>query len=137
MSGIRSRNTRPEIRLRKGLSSLGVRYRLHRKDLPGTPDLAFMRQRAAVFVNGCFWHAHDCHLFKVPATRPAFWAEKFARNRDRDAATLDRLEKLGWRTLVIWECAFRGRGSLGDDVIAQKTAHWVEHGTGSCELRGT
>ena len=108
MAGISSRNTRPEVLLRRSLHSDGFRFRLHRRDLPGTPDFVLTRYHAAVFVHGCFWHHHDgCKNARIPATRSAFWAEKFDQNRRRDDIQLSLLRKGGWRVAVVWECAIR------------------------------
>lgn len=109
MSRIRGRNTRPEMLLRRGLHARGLRFRLHQKSLPGSPDLVFPRFRVVIFVNGCFWHGHSCELFKLPKTRADFWLRKIERNRDRDEEQIKELETLGWQVLVIWECAFRGK----------------------------
>ncbi len=108
MSRIRGRDTKPEMILRRGLHALGLRFRLHRKDLPGRPDLVFPRYRAVIQVHGCFWHGHDCPMFKWPATRAEFWKEKIVGNRRRDRASLGALHESGWRVLVVWECALRG-----------------------------
>ncbi|MCL4325056.1 MAG: very short patch repair endonuclease [Candidatus Thermoplasmatota archaeon] len=103
MSRIRSANTSLELKVRKYLSSRGYRYRLH-YPLRGRPDIAFPRQKVAVFVNGCFWHLHGCRLSPVPKTRTAFWREKLEGNRERDKKTLARLKAEGWRPVVLWEC---------------------------------
>ena len=110
MSRVRGRDTRPEILLRHGLHATGLRFRLQARDLPGRPDLVFPRHRAAVLVHGCFWHGHHCPMFKMPATRPEFWAAKIAGNRARDTRTRHALLGDGWRVLTVWECALRGRG---------------------------
>jgi len=116
MSRIRSRNTRPEIVIRKGLHAAGLRFRLHRKDLPGKPDLVFPKHLAAIQVHGCFWHGHDCTMFKWPITRADFWKDKISRNRERDRVSLLALQNEGWRVLVVWECALRGvaKWPIGD-----------------------
>ena len=93
MAGIRSTNTRPELAIRKALHAAGFRYRLHPRDVPGKPDMAFARYRAAVFVNGCFWHGHDCPLFRLPDTRRDFWTAKIERNRQRDAEVRQQLHE--------------------------------------------
>ena len=126
MSGIRSKNTRQEVRLREALHAAGFRYRLHRRDLPGTPDITFPRYRAVVFVHGCFWHGHDCHLFKWPSTRPEFWKDKIGRNKLRDGEVRAALSKSGWRWLVIWECAIRGRHRLEFDHLVQQVMVWIK-----------
>jgi DNA mismatch endonuclease (patch repair protein) len=105
MAKIRSRDTKPELVVRRMAHSLGYRYRLHRRDLPGTPDLAFISKRKAVFVNGCFWHLHEgCRLAKIPLTRRGYWVPKLLRNRGRDARNIDALHEMGWAVLTVWEC---------------------------------
>ena len=113
MSRIPSANTSPEIRVRSIAHALGLRFRLHRKDLPGTPDLVFSSRRAVLFVSGCFWHRHSgCRKASMPKTRKRFWAEKFARNVARDRRVQSELRKLGWKTVVVWECQTKR-----DDVL--------------------
>ena len=136
MSGIRSKNTRHEIAIRKRLHAAGFRYRLHRKDLPGTPDIVLPRYRAVVFVHGCFWHGHDCHLFKWPATRPEFWAAKISGNRNRDLAVRSALQESGWRWLVLWECAVRGKHKLAFDTIINRMIEWLRSDSSDCEVTG-
>lgn len=105
MSSVGSKNTKPEMVVRRLLHSANYRYRLHRKDLPGRPDIVFGSRRKAIFVHGCFWHRHDgCSKATTPKTREDFWREKFARNVQRDAAALQQLQDLGWNVLTIWEC---------------------------------
>ena len=108
MSGIRGKDTKPEMLLRRSLHALGLRYRLHVADLPGKPDLVFPRFKAVVFVNGCFWHRHaGCRYATTPATRRDFWERKFAANVARDEANQHRLLENGWRVLIVWECALK------------------------------
>lgn len=108
MSRIRSKDTRPELIVRSVVHRLGFRFRLHRRDLPGTPDLVFPRHRKVIFVHGCYWHLHDCRSGRVvPRTNAAFWATKRATNAQRDADALEQLTRLGWKTLVVWECTLR------------------------------
>lgn len=109
MAGIRAVDTRPELLLRRGLHALGWRYRVHVRALPGKPDLVFTGRRAVLLVNGCFWHGHDCHLFKWPATRPDFWREKITRNIARDLRVRAQLIANGWRVAEVWECQLKGR----------------------------
>lgn len=109
MSGIRATNTKPEMLIRRGLHALGLRYRLHVGGMPGKPDLVFPAKRVAVFVHGCFWHGHDCALFRWPATRPEFWRAKIAGNIDRDRRARVQLIEDNWRVLEIWECTLKGR----------------------------
>src|SRR4051794_15500562 len=108
MSRIGSKNTLPERLLRRGLFAIGVRFRLHRRDLPGTPDLIFPKRRVCMFCHGCFWHGHDCGLYRLPATRTDFWRDKIASNQRRDAKSRQELLECGWRVLVVWECVTRG-----------------------------
>ena len=110
MSRIRGRNTQPELILRRGLHRRGLRYQLHRSDLPGRPDLVFPASKAVILVHGCFWHLHDCPRFKWPETRQEFWRTKIERNRERDRRVLEDLNEAGWRVHVVWECALRGTG---------------------------
>lgn len=113
MSSIRSKNTRPEIIVRKMAHRMGFRFRLHRKDLPGTPDLVFPRLRKIIFVHGCFWHMHDCPYGSVvPKTNTEFWQTKRRSNVRRDKENLNTLEKDGWNILVVWECETRNSDAL-------------------------
>jgi len=114
MARIRGSNTKPELMVRQVAHHLGFRFRLHQKDLPGTPDLVFPKYRLAVFVHGCFWYRHEgCRRASTPATNGPFWEEKFKRNVERDATATQELERAGWRALVIWECAARNPESVG------------------------
>jgi len=113
MSNIRSRDTKPELVLRKQLHALGFRYSLHRKDLPGKPDLVFRKHRAVIFVHGCFWHRHEgCKLASVPATNAEFWQDKFTRTVRRDRENIMALKNTGWRTGIVWECSLRSSDIL-------------------------
>jgi len=113
MAAIRDRNTKPEMRVRLLLHSLGFRFRLHRKDLPGKPDIILPKYRTAVFVHGCFWHCHACRWGAVtPKTRPEFWEEKRGGNVTRDQANKEALEATGWRVLTVWECETRQPNAL-------------------------
>jgi DNA mismatch endonuclease (patch repair protein) len=126
MGGIKSKNTGPELSVRKALHHRGLRYRLHAKELPGKPDIVLPRYRAAVFVHGCFWHGHNCPLFKLPGTRPEFWRAKIERNQVNDAKSTRALLASGWRVAVIWECAVRGNEHIGE--LAQTLKDWVTNG---------
>jgi DNA mismatch endonuclease, patch repair protein len=113
MSRIRGRDTRPELLVRSMVHALGYRFRLHRRDLPGTPDLVFPRLRRVVLVHGCFWHRHEgCRFAYSPKSNLAFWEAKFAGNVRRDRLALEQLQALGWQTLVVWECETRDRQDL-------------------------
>jgi DNA mismatch endonuclease, patch repair protein len=125
MSGIRSKNTKPEMALRQGLHALGFRFRLHDKRLPGTPDIVLPRYRAAIFVHGCFWHGHGCSLFKWPSTRVDFWRSKILRNKRLDDAAGAALLEAGWRCGVVWECALRGSRKLGLPVVLEESSRWI------------
>lgn len=108
MSGIKGRNTKPERLVRSYLHAAGFRFRLHRKDLPGCPDIVLPRYRAIIFVHGCFWHRHEgCNLASLPATRVDFWESKFAANVERDRRNETALAEAGWRVIIIWECQIR------------------------------
>lgn len=123
MAGIGPANTRPEMLLRRGLHALGWRYRLHDRRLPGRPDLVFPSRRAVIFVNGCFWHGHDCHLFKWPKSREQFWRDKLEGNIRRDLRARRALKALGWRVLDVWECTLKGRERLPlGQVLAEADA---------------
>jgi DNA mismatch endonuclease, patch repair protein len=109
MARIRSRDTRPELRVRHFLWDSGFRYRLHGKALPGKPDIVLSRYKTVIFVHGCFWHGHaDCKQFKLPQTRTDFWQAKITRNQERDAAAIGKLQAMGWQVIVIWECELAG-----------------------------
>jgi DNA mismatch endonuclease (patch repair protein) len=113
MARIRSKDTKPELLVRRLLHRLGYRYRLHRRDLPGVPDLAFPGRKKVVFVHGCFWHAHDgCKVANQPKTRQPFWQSKFERNKKRDRANQRSLKQDGWEVCVVWECETKNREQL-------------------------
>lgn len=108
MSGIRGKGTQPELVLRSGLFSRGVRFRLHAASLPGRPDIVIRKYKAAIQVHGCFWHAHQgCRFFRVPEGNRQFWIEKLGQNRERDTRSVEKLKAAGWRVAVVWECATR------------------------------
>ena len=105
MSRIRGKDTKPELLVRRALHKLGYRYRLHRRDLPGAPDLVFPSRKQVIFVHGCFWHAHqDCRVANLPKSRRTYWRAKFARNKQRDELNSKHLKKAGWKVMVVWEC---------------------------------
>ncbi len=136
MSGIKSRDTKPERVIRQLLFARGFRYRLHVKGLPGKPDLVFPKYRAVIFVHGCFWHGHDCHLFSLPKTRQAFWSAKIGGNARRDQRQMQLLRSSGWRTATIWECALKGRGRLSPGLIAEICDVWLTGDEIELELAG-
>lgn len=137
MSGIRGSNTKPELAIRKSLHARGFRYRLHARDVPGKPDLVLPRYHAAIFINGCFWHGHDCPLFRLPGTRREFWEAKIVRNVARDRIVRGQLNESGWRHLTVWECAIRGRQKIGMDQTSERIARWLKTSETSAEVRGT
>lgn len=105
MRAVKSKDTKPELRLRRALHALGFRYRLNVKDLPGKPDLVFPKHRAVLFVHGCFWHGHNCKRGRrKPKTNAKYWQEKIAKNRARDTKNIEALKAMGWRVLIVWEC---------------------------------
>lgn len=136
MAAIRGSHTKPEMQIRQALHAIGLRYRLHAKELPGKPDLVFPRYRAVVFVNGCFWHRHDCHLFKWPGTRQDFWREKIARNVENDAKTMEALRQAGWRVAVVWECALKGRTKLNEGEAIHCLSTWIRSAAQAITIRG-
>lgn len=125
MSRIRSTDTKPELVIRRMLHAEGFRFRLHDKSLPGSPDLVLARHRCVVFVHGCFWHGHGCSLFRLPATRTEFWESKISANAARDRRSLSQLHFEGWRTLVVWECALRGRSRLSREQVLALCAEFI------------
>lgn len=137
MAGIRGKNTKPELVVRRGLHALGFRFRLHDRALPGKPDLVLPRWRAVIQIHGCFWHGHDCPLFRWPGTRQEFWRTKIGRNVERDAEVEAALDHAGWRVLTIWECALKGPGRIGADAVLASAAQWLRSDARAGEIRGT
>jgi DNA mismatch endonuclease (patch repair protein) len=125
MSQIRGKDTKPEQLVRQGLFALGFRYRLHLRELPGCPDLVFPKHRAVIFVHGCLWHGHECHMFRWPSTNADFWQRKITTNRANDSKAAAGLKELGWRVLTIWECALRGRGRMNTTTLLARVARWL------------
>lgn len=137
MAAIRSRNTRPELIVRRLLHAAGFRYRLHRKDLPGKPDLTLKRWNAVIEVQGCFFHAHDCHLCKkLPSANAEFWSAKLAGNVERDKRNADAIGALGLRRLVIWQCALTGKTRLDPDDLTIRIVGWLTGQDTAGEIRG-
>ena len=134
MAGIRAQDTKPEMIVRRGLHAMGFRFRLHDRKLPGKPDLVFPMHRAVIFVNGCFWHGHDCALFKWPASREEFWREKITKNRANDASNAVFLAGLGWRSLTIWECAIKRRSPETLAGVFIECGEWLSRGRGNQEI---
>lgn len=136
MSGIRGKNTKPEIVIRSLLHRRGFRFRLHDKKLPGKPDIVLPRYRAVIMINGCFWHGHDCHLFKWPSSNVIFWKEKIIKNQLVDEITICSLEACGWRVLTIWECALKGKTKRRLDDMLSEIVAWLTLGKQSAVIRG-
>lgn len=124
MSGIRGKDTKPELLIRKGLYHRGFRYRLHDKQLAGKPDIVLRKYRAIVFIHGCFWHRHGCRLFKWPKTRTEFWRKKLDDNFQNDQKVINSLKKSGWRLCIVWECALKGADKDIDTVVSS-IAEWL------------
>lgn len=125
MAGIKGKNSRPELLVRRLLFASGYRFRLHRRDLPGSPDIVMPGRMVAIFVHGCFWHMHrDCRYAKLPATRPDFWKAKLLANVKRDRLAIEALNALGWRVLAVWECATRQTNAANELQNALRL--WIE-----------
>jgi DNA mismatch endonuclease (patch repair protein) len=119
MRAVRSKDTAPELKVRRLLHSMGARFRLHRQDLPGKPDIVLPGRRKAIFVHGCFWHGHDCKRgSREPKTNAPYWVEKIARNRARDGINLPALDEAGWSVLTVWECETRNELALSEKLTA-------------------
>lgn len=116
MSQIRSSNTQPELKLRSELHKHGFRFRLHRKDLPGRPDVVFPSKKTAIFVNGCFWHGHHCRIGHIPKSNSQFWTQKIQANRKRDARKIRELRVLGWKVHIVWECSLQSQARFEQTV---------------------
>lgn len=128
MSGIKGRNTSPEILIRKAMHARGYRFRLHVKGLPGKPDLVLPKFKSVIFVHGCFWHGHSCRYFKMPNTRHEFWSDKITNNQKRDEAQVLELMALGWRVLIIWECAIRFIKKHQTSALIDQVSSWLASG---------
>ena len=130
MSQIRGRDTKLEIKIRKALWHQGFRYRLPKKKnylgLPGVPDIVLSKYRAVILINGCFFHGHSCALFRLPEQNRERWAEKIAKNKERDARFSRIRQKKGWKTLTIWECSLRGKDKHSFEYVIQTTTHWLK-----------
>jgi len=134
MSRIRGRDTKIEVAVRKALHSRGLRYRVDDRRLPGRPDIVLPRRKAVVLVHGCFWHAHDCGLCRIPATRPEFWRDKLDANVARDARNNQALLDAGWRVATVWECALRGKGPEALSQTADKILGWLQAAQRTLEI---
>lgn len=136
MSGIKGKNTKPEFMIRKGLFSKGFRYHIHNKNLPGKPDIVLRKYKAAIFVNGCFWHGHNCKLFKWPSSNKEFWKKKILGNRKNDRIKVHALKSKGWRVFVVWECLLRNKNAGTLSATLDKIAKWLKSDNAFDELEG-
>ncbi len=125
MAAVRARDTKPELMIRKALHASGLRYRINVRDLPGKADIVLPRHRAVVFVHGCFWHRHECDLFRWPESRTEFWRDKLNANAAPDMKTAEALEKAGWRQAVTWECALKGSKKRDFQDTMQRLIAWI------------
>ena len=143
MAGIRGKDTKPELLIRKGLHGLGLRfrlgdsYRIAGRKLPGRPDLTFPGRRAVILVHGCFWHGHDCAIFRWPTTREQFWRDKITANIARDARVRDELAKTGWRVLEVWECQLKGPWRLQPGELLAQCREFLEGDFGYVSIGAT
>jgi DNA mismatch endonuclease (patch repair protein) len=117
MQAVRSKNTQPELLVRKILTALGYRYRLHGTNLPGRPDIVFPGREKAIFVHGCFWHFHGCKNGQLPKSREDYWEPKLQKNKRRDALKARELKRLGWKVLVIWQCQLKATSSISEKLV--------------------
>jgi len=136
MAGIKGKDTKPELAIRSALHRRGFRFRLHRKDLPGRPDLVFTGRSAVIFVHGCFWHSHGCHLFRWPKSREAFWRDKIGKNIERDRRQYHTLAETGWRIGAVWECDLKGKTRLPLDSVVDQCAMRLKSNIKTLEVRG-
>ena len=138
MQQVRSKGTAPELIIRRALYAKGFRYRLHVKSLPGSPDLVFAKYKTVIFVHGCFWQKHNCFKASIPTSRTEFWIQKFKGNTTRDKRNIQYLTDLGWRILIIWECALKGRSRIPFDLLIEAIGSFVKNDSIQLlELSGT
>ena len=136
MSRVRSKDTKPELLIRKGLHALGFRYRLHVKNLPGKPDLVFPRYKSVIQVNGCLWHGHCCPMCRIPNSNTEYWNRKIARNIERDISNRQLLLNEGWRVMTIWGCALTGKWRIELNEVIALAAAWLLSTKSVCEIKG-
>lgn len=138
MSGIRGKDTKPEIIVRKMLHSGGFRFRLHRKDLPGKPDIVLHKYRSVIFVNGCFWHGHEnCRLYRLPKSQQEFWETKVSTNIARDQRKIAELTVSGWKVITVWECALKGSAALGNGKLLSQISAALTGRDTKTDIRST
>lgn len=136
MAGIRGKNTKPEIDIRSQLHRLGFRFRIHGNKLPGKPDIVLKKYTTVVFVHGCFWHRHQCHLFKWPKTRPEFWRIKINGNVENNMRALKALPEMGWRVCIVWECSIKGSKKQSIEEVAATISNWFKGDEYLLEISG-
>jgi DNA mismatch endonuclease (patch repair protein) len=137
MSGIKGKNTKPEIQIRKYLFASGYRYRLGGKKLPGRPDIVLSKHKAVIFINGCFWHGHElCNLFRMPKSKKEFWNKKISGNIARDKINIAQLRNEGWRVCTVWECALKGKNRLKEEKVIKALVDWIESDSQAKNIRG-
>jgi len=136
MAGIQGKDTKPELIIRKALFAKGLRYRLHDSRLPGKPDMVFPKYRAVIFVHGCFWHGHNCRLFKWPSNRDKFWKKKILGNKQRDHKQLDEILSRGWRVLTVWECSLKGLGRRDPSYVIGRLVFWLQSNRRNAVIEG-
>ena len=135
MSGIRGKNTKPEMLVRSQLHKRGFRFRLHDRKLPGKPDIIMKKYKAVIFIHGCFWHRHECHLFKWPKTRSEYWRKKINGNVNNDQKVIKNLMESGWRICVIWECSIKGANKDINGIL-KMIIDWLENEETLLEVSG-
>ena len=126
MAAVKGKNTSPELKIRKLLHSYGYRFTLNNKHLPGNPDIVMKKHNTVVFIHGCFWHLHNCYKSTLPKTNSSFWKQKLEANKLRDQENIEKLEALGWRIVVIWECALKGKLKVSDDEVINRVSAWLK-----------
>lgn len=136
MAAVRSKNTKPELLIRRGLHARGFRFRLHDKKLPGTPDIVLRRFNALIDIRSCFFHGHDCGLFRIPNQNRNFWETKIEGNRRRDCQNVAAQQTSGWRIAIVWECSLRGPDRIGMGSVIDNLSEWLSSSEMFLELRG-
>jgi len=126
MAAVKSKNTEPELNVRKALYARGLRYRLHNKKLPGNPDLVFPKYKAVIFINGCFWHHHGCRLSQIPKTNYEFWLKKLNENARRDELNIAKLQSLEWKVKIIWLCMLKNKKVFYSEKQVDEVIKWIK-----------
>lgn len=126
MAAVKSKNTAPEVNVRKALYAKGLRYRLHNKKLPGNPDLVFKKYKAVIFINGCFWHMHNCKFGQIPKTNKKFWLNKLSQNKKRDELNIAKLHEMKWRVKIIWLCMLKNKRTFISEKQIDDVIRWIK-----------